>query len=143
MAAKHVMVEINLTSNDVILGIKGNEHPLPIYRKFHVPVSLSTDDEGVSRINMTHEYVRAAETYALSYADLKQMVRTGLEHIFLPGASLWREPDVFTKAAAACATDPLGAAKTSPGCTNFLNSNEKAGQQWELERRFKEFESGF
>ena len=29
MAAKHVMVEINLTSNDVILGISGKDHPLP------------------------------------------------------------------------------------------------------------------
>jgi adenosine deaminase len=143
MAAKHVMVEINLTSNDVILGVKGNEHPLPIYRKYHVPLSLSTDDEGVSRINLTHEYVRAAETYALSYADLKQMVRTGLEHIFLPGASLWREPDVFIRPAAPCASDTLGGMKPSPGCANFLDSNAKAKEQWELERRFKEFEAGF
>ena len=143
MATKHVMVEINLTSNDVILGVKGNEHPLPIYRKYHVPVSLSTDDEGVSRINMTHEYVRAAQTYALSYADLKQMVRTGLEHIFLPGASLWREPDVFRTPAAACAAEPLGAEKISAGCSSFLDSNEKAKEQWELERRFREFEAGF
>jgi adenosine deaminase len=143
MAAKHVMVEINLTSNDVILGVKGNEHPLPIYRKYHVPVSLSTDDEGVSRINMTHEYVRAAETYALSYADLKQMVRTGLEHIFLPGASLWREPDLFTRPAAACAAESVGAAKISSGCSNFLDANEKAKEQWELEQRFKEFEAEF
>jgi adenosine deaminase len=30
MAAKRVMVEINLTSNDGILGIKGAEHPLSI-----------------------------------------------------------------------------------------------------------------
>ncbi len=58
MAAKHVMVEINLTSNDGILGVSGKDHPLPIYRKYHVPVSLSTDDEGVSRGDMTHEYVR-------------------------------------------------------------------------------------
>ena len=29
MAAKHVMVEINLTSNDVILGIAGKDHPFP------------------------------------------------------------------------------------------------------------------
>ena len=29
MAAKHVMVEINLTSNDVILGVKGREASLP------------------------------------------------------------------------------------------------------------------
>jgi adenosine deaminase len=49
MAAKHVMVEITLTSNEVILGVKGKDHPLRIYRKYHVPVALSTDDEGVSR----------------------------------------------------------------------------------------------
>jgi adenosine deaminase len=143
MAAKHVMVEINLTSNDVILGASGKDHPFPIYRKFHVPVALSTDDEGVSRINLTHEYVRAAGTYALSYADLKQMVRTGLEHDFLPGASLWREPDAFTRAATACAADATGAAKPSAACAAFLKSSEKAQQQWELERRFHEFEAGF
>jgi adenosine deaminase len=143
MAAKHVMVEINLTSNDVILGVKGKDHPFPIYRKFHVPVALSTDDEGVSRIDMTHEYVRAAETYALSYTDLKQLVRTGLEHNFLPGASLWREPDVFTRIAAACAPDAAGAAKPSAGCASFLKASEKAQQQWELERRFHEFEGSF
>ena len=143
MAAKHVMVEINLTSNDGILGVSGKDHPFPVYRKFHVPVSLNTDDEGVSRINMTHEYVRAAETYGLSYADLKQMVRTGLEHIFLPGASLWREPDVFTRTAAACAPDAPGAANPSPACAALLKSSEKAEQQWELERRFREFEASF
>ena len=143
MAAKHVMVEINLTSNDGILGVAGKDHPFPIYRKFHVPVSLNTDDEGVSRSDMTREYVRAASTYGLSYADLKQMVRTGLEHIFLPGASLWREPDVFTRTAAECASDALGAAKPSAACAAFLNSSEKAEQQWELERRFREFEAGF
>jgi adenosine deaminase len=143
MAAKHVMVEINLSSNDVILGISGNDHPFPIYRKFHVPMALSTDDEGVSRINLTHEYVRAAETYALSYADLKQLVRTGLEHTFLPGASLWREPDVFIRTATACAPDSTGAAKPSVACADFLKSSEKAQQQWELERRFREFEASF
>jgi len=143
MAAKHVMVEISLTSNDVILGVTGKDHPFPIYRKFHVPVALSTDDEGVSRINLTHEYVRAAQTYGLSYADLKQLVRTGLEHAFLPGASLWREPDAFTKPAGACSSDSLGAGKPSAGCGDFLKSSEKAQQQWELERRFREFEATF
>jgi adenosine deaminase len=143
MAAKHVMVEINLTSNDVILGVAGKDHPLPHYRKYHVPVALSTDDEGVSRIDMTHEYVRAAETYALSYADLKQMVRTGLEHDFLPGASLWREPDVFSRSATACANDAPGNGKPSAACAAFLKSSEKAQQQWELEHRFRDFEAGF
>jgi adenosine deaminase len=143
MAAKHVMVEINLTSNDVILGVSGMQHPLPLYRKFHVPVALSTDDEGVSRIDITHEYVRAVETYGLGYADLKQIVRTGIEHSFLPGASLWREADSFTRAASACSQDALGGDKPASACAAFLRSSEKAQQQWELERRFRAFESTF
>jgi adenosine deaminase len=142
MAAKHVMVEINLTSNDVILGITGKDHPLPIYRKFGVPVALSTDDEGVSRIDLTHEYVRAVETYGLSYADLKQMVRTSIEHSFLPGESLWRGRDGFAHPVQACSRDTLGAGEPSSGCAAFLHSSEKARQQWELERRFRVFELG-
>jgi adenosine deaminase len=141
MAAKHVMVEINLTSNDVILGVSGKDHPFPIYRQFGVPVALSTDDEGVSRIDLTHEYVRAAQTYDLHYADLKQMARTSLEHSFLPGASLWRDPDAFARPAAACAQGALGADKPPSACAAFLQSSEKAQQQWELERRFHAFES--
>jgi adenosine deaminase len=96
MAQKHVMVEINLSSNEAILGVKGAEHPFPIYRAAHVPVALSTDDEGVSRIDITGEYVRAALDYHLSYQDLKQLARTGMEHNFLPGESLWAAPDAFT-----------------------------------------------
>jgi adenosine deaminase len=33
MAAKHVMVEVNLTSGDLILGVSGKDHPLPLYRR--------------------------------------------------------------------------------------------------------------
>jgi adenosine deaminase len=143
MAAQHVMVEINLTSNDYILGVRGNQHPLPIYRQFHVPVALSTDDEGVSRINITHEYARAVETYGLGYSDLKQLARTGIEHSFLPGASLWRELDSFSRAAPACSEDMLGGDKPTSTCAAFLKSSEKAQQQWELERRFRAFESSF
>ena len=104
MAAKRVMVEINLTSNDMILGIKGKDHPFSLYRKFGVPVALSTDDEGVSRIDLTHEYVRAVETYDLSYADLRHLVRNSLEYSFLPGASLWASPD-YARLASACESD--------------------------------------
>jgi len=57
MAANHVLVEISLTSNDVILGVSGKDHPFLMYRMFGVPVALATDDEGVSRIDLTHEYV--------------------------------------------------------------------------------------
>ena len=140
MADKHVMVEVNLTSNDVILGIEGKQHPLAAYRAAHVPVALSTDDEGVSRIELTHEYVRGAMEQGLGYADLKTMVRTSLEHSFLPGESLWASPDNFAKRSAACA----GASFTKPatgGCAEMLKSSLKAAQEFELERRFVAFEA--
>lgn len=141
MAAKHVMVEINLTSNDLILGVSGKNDPLPIYRRFGVPVALSTDDEGVSRIDLTHEYVRAVETYALTYLDLKEMVRASLEHSFLAGASLWRERERFNSPVPPCAHDTLGTQHPSQSCAGFLQSSERARQQWDLERRFLSFEA--
>lgn len=143
LAQKHVMIEINLSSNEGILGIEGAEHPLPLYRAAHVPVALSTDDEGVSRIEITHEYVRAALDYHLTYQDLKQIARTGMEHDFLPGDSLWAAPDVFTNPAALCKDQPLGQENPAPACKAFLDSSEKAAAQWELERRFRAFEARF
>lgn len=86
MAQRKVLVEICLTSNDLILGVRGPQHPLPVYMKYGVPVALATDDQGVSRSDMTHEYLRAAESYNLSYSDLKHMARQSLEHSFLSPA---------------------------------------------------------
>lgn len=141
MADRHIMVEINLTSNDVILGIDARHHPLPIYRAAGVPVALSTDDEGVSRITLTHEYTRAALDFNLTYLDLKNMARTSLEHSFLPGPSLWQKPDVFTRTNSACTAQPLGTANPTSKCKSFLASSEKATEQWELEHRYQTFES--
>jgi adenosine deaminase len=141
MASRHVMVEINLTSNDVILGVTGNMHPLPSYLAAHIPVALSTDDEGVSRIDLTNEYTRAALEFNLSYAQLKDMARTGIEHSFLPGQNLWSRPDQHAAIIAACASDRIGAQDPKPACTAFLKANDKAAEEWELEHRFQVFES--
>lgn len=143
MARNHVMVEINLSSNEGILGITGHRHPFQYYRAAHVPVALSTDDQGVSRIDLTHEYVRAANDYHLSYRDLKELARTGMEHNFLPGSSLWGAVDSFSTPAAPCRGQALGGMKPSAACKSFLDASEKASAQWELERRFHEFESRF
>lgn len=134
MAQRKVLVEICLTSNDVILGVKGSEHPLSAYRKYGVPVALATDDEGVSRIDMTHEYLRATETYGFSYTDLKQMARQSLEHSFLPGQSLWSSTEPF-RAIESCA-----AGMTSPACKKFLDANDRARVQSDLEKQFADFE---
>jgi adenosine deaminase len=91
MASRKIAVEISLTSNDIILGMKGREHPFPLYRASGVPVALCTDDEGVSRIDLTHEYLRAVDDFALTYADLKNMARASLRYSFLPAEEKGRE----------------------------------------------------
>jgi len=82
-------------------------------------------------------------TYNLNYSDLKELVRTSLEHSFLAGGSLWREADDFRAPAPPCAHDPVGAEHPKGACADFLKSSEKATQQWELESRFRRFESQF
>jgi adenosine deaminase len=141
MAARHVDVEINLTSNDGILGVKGSDHPLPVYLAAHVPFSLSTDDEGVSRIDLTHEYARAADEQDLGYVDLKHSARDSLEHSFLLGESLWAAPDDYSHPKSACSAAINADSKPSDACRQFLDANEKAALQWELERRFAVFEA--
>jgi adenosine deaminase len=143
MAARNVLVEINLTSNDQILGISGDEHPLPIYMKYGVPVAISTDDEGVARSDMTHEYLRAVQSYHLSYTVLKRMTRQSVEHSFLPGESLWGETKAAFRPVAACAADKAGAGKPSTSCAKFLDANERAREQWKLEAAFADFEKKY
>ena len=142
MARRKVLVEISLTSNDLILGVRGEEHPLPLYLRYGVPVALATDDQGVSRSDMTHEYVRAAEGYHLSYLDLKRMARQSLEHSFLAGDGLWSDAQAFHPVTA-CAGDHPAAASLSAGCKRFLDANDRARVQWKLEREFAEFEKQF
>ena len=149
MADRHTMVEINLTSNDGILDVSGNRHPLPSYLAAGVPVALSTDDEGVNRSNMTHEYARAIATYALPYPAIKNMVRNGIAFSFLPGQPLWpvaAQASMYLHPAAPCASSLATLSRTpaatpDPACAALLASSEKAAQQWDLERRFAVFEA--
>ncbi len=143
MAERNILVEIALTSNDMILGVSGDDHPLPVYMKYGVPVALATDDEGVARSDMTHEYLRAVESYRLSYVDLKRMARQSLEHSFLPGQSLWTDTKVVFRIAPACAGGPIGTEKPSASCEEFLAPNERAREQWKLETEFAKFEKKY
>jgi adenosine deaminase len=66
--------------------VRGADHPLPAYRRAGVPVTLSTDDEGVARSHLTQEYLRAVLTYKLSYADVKEMVANSIHYAFIDEA---------------------------------------------------------
>lgn len=143
MADRNVLVEIALTSNDEILNVRGDDHPLPIYMKYGVPVALATDDEGVARSDMTHEYLRAVESYRLSYSDLKRMARQSLEHSFLPGPSLWVDTKLVFRMVPQCVADTAGVEKPSAACEQFLAGSEHARVQWELEGEFAKFEKQY
>jgi len=148
MAGEKILVEICLTSNDVILNVTGTRHPLPIYLKYGVPVALATDDPGVSRGDITQEYQRAAETYHLSYLQLKRFARNSLEYSFLSGASIWSgktdrkvQQCIHDQPSRECVM--CGPIKISPACKAFLAASEKAQTQWKLEEAFADFESRF
>jgi hypothetical protein len=83
MAARKVLVEIALTSNDLILGVSGPRHPLRTYLQYGVPVALATDDYGVSRSSPTLEWVKAVQEQALDYLTIKRMVRNSIEYAFV------------------------------------------------------------
>jgi adenosine deaminase len=134
MKRRRVLVEINLTSNDSILGVRGKDHPLPLYRERGVPVALSTDDEGVARSHLTQEYQRAVLDHNLSYADLREMVRNSLEYSFMPGESYWRDRS-YRAPAAKCV-----AGRKTAACKSFLETNAKAQAEADLEDRFVAFE---
>jgi adenosine deaminase/adenosine deaminase CECR1 len=136
-----VALEICLTSNDVILNVKGADHPLPVYLEAGVPVTLASDDEGVARIDLSNEFLRAARDYGLTYPDLKRLARNSLEYSFLPGESLWQSNAPYTLASACAADAPGGTGAPAENCRKLLERSERAREQWRLEAAFTEFEN--
>ncbi|HEX6747640.1 MAG TPA: hypothetical protein VF092_10155 [Longimicrobium sp.] len=140
MRDRGVMVEIALTSNDAILGIRGRDHPLAVYRRWGVPVALATDDQGVARSEMPREYQKAVQEQGLDYAALKAMARTSLEHAFVGGASVWRDGRTFAPVAE-CA--PTAGGFAGARCASFAAASPRAKLQRDLELAFRAFEARY
>ena len=140
MANRDVAVEINLTSNDVILGVRGAEHPINLYRDAGVPLVLATDDQGVSRIDLTREYERAVTEHGLDYPALRQMARNSLEYSFLTGESLWAKGKAGETRVAACQDATLDAAPEGD-CGQLIEQSDRARLQWQLEQNLAAFEA--
>jgi hypothetical protein len=74
MKANDIPVEINLSSNEFLLRVSHDQHPVVAFHQAGVPIVLSTDDPGVLRNSLTDEFVLLAERYPeLSYSDIKQI----------------------------------------------------------------------
>ena len=80
MPAKRVLVEIALSSNDLILGVKGASHPLGTYLKLGAPLALVTDDAGVSKSMLTPQGRKAVEERGLDHRTRQRTVRNSLEY---------------------------------------------------------------
>lgn len=138
MARTGVLVEINLTSNDVILGVRGADHPLRALRAAGVPVALSTDDEGVARSEMTREYLRAVQDQGLDYPALKAMARASLQHAFIDGAPLWDDLP-SQRMVRDCAPERGGI--EGARCDRYVQRSPRARLQRQLERDLASFEA--
>ncbi|MGW0735001.1 adenosine deaminase family protein [Streptomyces sp. NPDC002851] len=145
MAREEIPVEVPFSSNAQILGVSGDEHPFEAYRAYGVPVVLATDDPGVSRIDISHEYRHAAMTYDLSYPELKELARASLEYAFLPGRSVWRGNPTRQgyRPAGPCVRDVPGAGSPSRACARLLAGSPKAAVQWRQEAAFRGFEGRY
>jgi adenosine deaminase len=86
MRQDDIPVEINLTSNAFISGIKDENHPVTLYRKYGVPYVISTDDAGVTRHTLSQEYVLFASRYKPDYAEMKKTSYNSIRYAFLPAA---------------------------------------------------------
>lgn len=84
--ARGVAVEIDLTSNEVIVGVKDRAHRILIYRRFGVPYVISTDDPGVARNDLSSEYVLYAGRYRLAYDEVRATVFRSIRASFLTDA---------------------------------------------------------
>jgi hypothetical protein len=142
MARRDVMVEICLSSNDLILGVSGGQHPLATYLKYGVPVALATDDEGVSRSEISREFLKAAEDQGLGYVQLKTMARNSLQYAFISGGSLWDDARRFVPVAQ-CRQEVSVMKLSSKGCREYVESSDKARLQWKLEEELRAFENEY
>ena len=84
MKQQQVAVEINLSSNEFILNVKEDRHPISLYYNAGVPITISTDDAGILRTSITQQYVLLAKRYPfLSYKAIKAMVYNSIRYSFI------------------------------------------------------------
>lgn len=139
MAAKGIAIEVNPISNQAILEVGPKTHPYAWFRQRRVPVTLSTDDAGILRSDLSADYALAVQTGA-TYADLKTAARNAIAFSFLSGEGLWRDPNIYRRPVGVCAGQ-IGDPEPRKACAQLVSNSDKAREQWRHERLLKAFES--
>ncbi|MDR5591133.1 adenosine deaminase [Christiangramia sp. SM2212] len=91
LSNSNTAIEINLTSNEFILNVVDDLHPIEVYHNYKIPMVICTDDEGVLRSSITEQYVLLRHRYELSYMDIKELVYNSIKY------SLIEEEDIKQK----------------------------------------------
>jgi len=85
---KKIAVEINLNSNLRLRAIDDlKNHPFLKYLRLGLPISLSTDDEGILDTDINQECETAIAESDVTYAELKQMAFNSIEASFADEAT--------------------------------------------------------
>lgn len=94
LANRRIGIEMCPSSNDQIVGFRSQEddshkwplYPLREYLHRGLRVSINTDDPGISRTTLSHEYMKASEMSqnGLSMWNVYQLIRNGFQTAFLP-----------------------------------------------------------
>ena len=144
MAKNRVAIEIMPVSNQIILGVTGEDHPFPIYFEQGVPIVLASDDPGVLRTDLSEQFVTIAREYPdIKYIDFKKFVRNSIEYSFLQGRGIWSSQGDYSKLAAECCGCIPGSKGANAKCKSFLDSNDKAKIEWKLEGDLAAFEKNY
>jgi hypothetical protein len=97
-AQNKIPVEINISSNLRLTDVQSvSTHPVLTYLRLGLPVSLSTDDEGIFEIDINHECQEIVNETDISYAEFKKMAFNSIETSFASDADKQRLLDRLTK----------------------------------------------
>ena len=83
---REIALEMCPSSNHQIVGFLSREYPLQYYLSQGVRVTINTDNPGISRTNLTNEYLQAARLSpnGLTFLEIFQLVKNGFSAAFLP-----------------------------------------------------------
>lgn len=84
MVENEIAIESCPTSNYQTATVKNlKKHPMPIFLKKGILVTLNTDDPAVSNIDIAHEYKVAHEELGMTQAQLRQIQLNGVQAAFM------------------------------------------------------------
>jgi len=109
LAERRIGIESCLTSNVQTSTVPSYaDHPLPIFLRRGLLVTLNTDDPGISNIDLAYEYTVAKRELGLSPVELRRLQENAVEVAFLTPEEREALLGAATTVAPRCGTGGIG-----------------------------------